>query len=56
MDPWGFEPVPPDGVASLGCPRWLEMVLAVASFLNPLAVIRAIGPWGERHYGGGEDG
>lgn len=51
VDPWGFEPVPPEGVAGLGCPRWVEMIIAVASFFNPLAVVRATGPWGKRQYG-----
>ncbi|XP_027021009.2 (Lyso)-N-acylphosphatidylethanolamine lipase-like [Tachysurus fulvidraco] len=48
VEPWGFEPVPPDGVASLGFPRWVEMVLSMASFFNPLAVVRATGPWGPK--------
>ncbi|KAB5546676.1 hypothetical protein PHYPO_G00074770 [Pangasianodon hypophthalmus] len=48
VDPWGFEPMPPEGVARLGCPRWVEMIIAVASFFNPLAVVRATGPWGPK--------
>lgn len=56
VDPWGFEPVPPEGVAGLGCPRWVEMIIAVASFFNPLAVVRATGPWGKRQYDVKEDG
>ncbi|KAK3518928.1 hypothetical protein QTP70_015518 [Hemibagrus guttatus] len=48
VDPWGFEPVPREGVASLGFPRWVEMILSIASFFNPLAVVRATGPWGPK--------
>lgn len=56
VDPWGFKPVPPEGVASLGCPRWVEIIIAMASFFNPLAVVRATGPWGRRQCGVREDG
>ncbi|KAG7323417.1 hypothetical protein KOW79_013119 [Hemibagrus wyckioides] len=48
VDPWGFEPVPRKGLASLGFPRWVEMILSMASFFNPLAVVRATGPWGPK--------
>lgn len=55
VDPWGFEPVPPEGMASLGCPRWLEMIVGMASFFNPLAVVRATGPWGKGQCGARKD-
>ncbi|TSL61138.1 Protein ABHD4 [Bagarius yarrelli] len=51
VDPWGFEPVPAEGLARLGFPRWVEMILAMASFFNPLAVVRATGPWGPKLIG-----
>lgn len=48
VDPWGFEPMPAEGVKSLGCPWWVEKILAVASFFNPLAIIRVAGPLGPK--------
>ncbi|XP_036447306.1 (Lyso)-N-acylphosphatidylethanolamine lipase-like [Colossoma macropomum] len=48
VDPWGFSPMPAEGMSKLGCPRWVEGLIAVASFFNPLAVIRVAGPWGPK--------
>uniref|UniRef100_A0A3P8TVR7 (Lyso)-N-acylphosphatidylethanolamine lipase n=1 Tax=Amphiprion percula TaxID=161767 RepID=A0A3P8TVR7_AMPPE len=45
VDPWGFpdrpktQPQPP-------APRWVKAIASVVSLFNPLAVIRAAGPWG----------
>ncbi|KAK2821942.1 hypothetical protein Q5P01_022007 [Channa striata] len=57
VDPWGFPERPQNqtgGGQSQGTdvikrpqlPRWVKVVAAVVSFFNPLAVIRAAGPWG----------
>ncbi|XP_030642936.1 (Lyso)-N-acylphosphatidylethanolamine lipase-like [Chanos chanos] len=51
VDPWGFPPVPVDegtGAARPGCPRWVEAIISVVTLFNPLAVIRAAGPWGPK--------
>ncbi|XP_076840496.1 (Lyso)-N-acylphosphatidylethanolamine lipase-like [Brachyhypopomus gauderio] len=48
VEPWGFPPAPQDGMAKLGFPRWVQALVAVASLFNPLAVIRATGPWGPK--------
>lgn len=61
VDPWGFPEHPQPGVetpAGQGpevvkrppLPRWVKAVASVVSLFNPLAVIRAAGPWGERHF------
>lgn len=55
VDPWGFpEPPKPEAEESSGKevvkrpgpPRWVKAVASVLSHFNPLAVIRAAGPWG----------
>lgn len=57
VDPWGFPERPkpqtqsqdPNGnevVKRPGPPRWVKALAAVLSLFNPLAVIRAAGPWG----------
>ncbi|XP_029930126.1 (Lyso)-N-acylphosphatidylethanolamine lipase [Myripristis murdjan] len=59
VDPWGFPERPQAEAESQGSPgqgaevvkrpplpRWVKAVAAVVSFFNPLAVIRAAGPWG----------
>lgn len=57
VDPWGFPERPQaqtNGGQSQGTevvkrptlPRWVKAVAAVVSLFNPLAVIRAAGPWG----------
>uniref|UniRef100_A0A8C9XH55 Abhydrolase domain containing 4, N-acyl phospholipase B n=1 Tax=Sander lucioperca TaxID=283035 RepID=A0A8C9XH55_SANLU len=57
VDPWGF-PERPETQTQEGqgqgtevgkrppLPRWVKAIAAVVSLFNPLAVIRAAGPWG----------
>uniref|UniRef100_A0A3B3SZ41 1-acylglycerol-3-phosphate O-acyltransferase ABHD5 n=1 Tax=Paramormyrops kingsleyae TaxID=1676925 RepID=A0A3B3SZ41_9TELE len=51
VDPWGFPERPQPVVAGADdkkpkLPRWVKAVLSVVTLFNPLAVIRAAGPWG----------
>ncbi|KAM8849351.1 (Lyso)-N-acylphosphatidylethanolamine lipase [Spinachia spinachia] len=50
VDPWGFpEQTQDPGTEVLKrppLPRWVKAAAAVVSLFNPLAVIRAAGPWG----------
>ncbi|XP_041925211.1 (Lyso)-N-acylphosphatidylethanolamine lipase isoform X2 [Alosa sapidissima] len=56
VDPWGFPERPqPDvnenagqglDVKRTAPPRWVKAIASVLSLFNPLAVIRAAGPWG----------
>ncbi|XP_030016370.1 (Lyso)-N-acylphosphatidylethanolamine lipase isoform X1 [Sphaeramia orbicularis] len=59
VDPWGFPERPQvqnqsgqdqgqgqEVVKRQGPPRWVKAIAAVVSLFNPLAVIRAAGPWG----------
>ncbi|XP_019955099.1 (Lyso)-N-acylphosphatidylethanolamine lipase [Paralichthys olivaceus] len=57
VDPWGFPERPntqieanrdqgTDVVRRSSPPRWVKVIAAVVSLFNPLAVIRAAGPWG----------
>ncbi|XP_074544854.1 (Lyso)-N-acylphosphatidylethanolamine lipase [Halichoeres trimaculatus] len=54
VDPWGFPERPKtqgenqgtDVVKRQPPPRWVKAIAAVVSLFNPLAVIRAAGPWG----------
>ncbi|XP_029971090.1 (Lyso)-N-acylphosphatidylethanolamine lipase isoform X1 [Salarias fasciatus] len=58
VDPWGFperpkpQPQPQDTEGQgpepvkRSIPRWVKAVAGVVSLFNPLAVIRAAGPWG----------
>ncbi|XP_053294689.1 (Lyso)-N-acylphosphatidylethanolamine lipase [Pleuronectes platessa] len=57
VDPWGFPEHPSAQTEADGGkgtevarrpspPRWVKAILAVGSLFNPLAVIRAAGPWG----------
>ncbi|XP_067461129.1 (Lyso)-N-acylphosphatidylethanolamine lipase isoform X2 [Thunnus thynnus] len=59
VDPWGFPERPqpqtqtqegqsqgPEVVKRRPIPRWVKAIAAVVSLFNPLAVIRAAGPWG----------
>ncbi|XP_003975934.1 (Lyso)-N-acylphosphatidylethanolamine lipase [Takifugu rubripes] len=55
VDPWGFpersQPPTQDGQGAdvakrPALPRWVKGIATVVSFFNPLAVIRAAGPWG----------
>ncbi|KAG9329946.1 hypothetical protein JZ751_028517 [Albula glossodonta] len=51
-DPWGFPERPHPGAQSSGAvkrpapPAWVKALASILSFFNPLAVIRAAGPWG----------
>lgn len=56
VDPWGFPERPKtqaeqdqgtEVMKRPGPPRWVKAIAAVVSLFNPLAVIRAAGPWGE---------
>lgn len=59
VDPWGF-PERPQTETQEGqgaevvnrppLPRWVKAIAAVVSLFNPLAVIRAAGPWGKMCY------
>ncbi|XP_026168702.1 (Lyso)-N-acylphosphatidylethanolamine lipase isoform X2 [Mastacembelus armatus] len=63
VDPWGF-PERPETQAKEGqsqstevvkrppLPRWVKAIAAVVSLFNPLAVIRAAGPWVEKWVSG----
>jgi len=55
VDPWGFPERPQtqqgqsqgsEVVKRPSPPRWVKAIATVVSFFNPLAVIRAAGPWG----------
>lgn len=47
-DPWGIPEKPPPGEEeAFQLPRWAKVAAAVLSLFNPLAAIRAAGPWGE---------
>lgn len=45
VDSWGFPEKPSE--FEFPIPLWLKAVVAVASQFNPLAGLRAAGPWGE---------
>lgn len=56
VDPWGFpersQQQSHDGQGAdvakrPTAPRWVKAIATVVSFFNPLAVIRAAGPWGK---------
>uniref|UniRef100_A0A3Q2DY83 Abhydrolase domain containing 4, N-acyl phospholipase B n=1 Tax=Cyprinodon variegatus TaxID=28743 RepID=A0A3Q2DY83_CYPVA len=58
VDPWGFPERPkPESQQSQdqgsevvkrpGPPRWAKAIISIFSLFNPLAVIRAAGPWGK---------
>ncbi|XP_054620091.1 (Lyso)-N-acylphosphatidylethanolamine lipase [Dunckerocampus dactyliophorus] len=57
VDPWGFPEKPQiqnqevqgestELVKRPSAPRWVKAIISVVSLFNPLAVIRAAGPWG----------
>ena len=46
VDPWGFPEKPPEDEVSLHIPTWVKVLGAVLSPFNPLAGLRAAGPWG----------
>ncbi len=46
-DPWGFPEKPPDSERNNNLPIWIKVVAKAISPFNPLAGLRAAGPWGE---------
>lgn len=46
VDPWGFPDRPKDNERSRRIPVWVKAVAKLLSPFNPLAVVRASGPWG----------
>ncbi|XP_015921499.2 (Lyso)-N-acylphosphatidylethanolamine lipase [Parasteatoda tepidariorum] len=44
-DPWGF-PTPDSGVKKVEFPMWAKAIAAMLRPFNPLAGLRAAGPWG----------
>lgn len=56
VDPWGLperaqtQTEGTEVVKRPSPPRWVKAIAAVVSLFNPLAVIRAAGPWGETCY------
>lgn len=61
VDPWGFPERPQiqshenqgqttELAKRPSPPRWVKAIVSVVSLFNPLAVIRAAGPWGETDY------
>ncbi|XP_045193546.2 (Lyso)-N-acylphosphatidylethanolamine lipase-like isoform X2 [Mercenaria mercenaria] len=46
VDPWGFPDTPKDNERTRRIPVWVRAVAKVLSPFNPLAVVRASGPWG----------
>ena len=46
-DPWGFPERDPDPEKRRPIPLWVRGVIGVVSLFNPLAGIRAAGPWGK---------
>lgn len=47
VDPWGFPVRPTEPGQVRTAPTWVKAVAAVLGRSNPLAVLRAAGPWGE---------
>nr|XP_020633475.1 protein ABHD4 [Pogona vitticeps] len=46
VDPWGFPTRPTDPAQTPNPPTWVKAVATVLGRSNPLAVLRAAGPWG----------
>ena len=46
-DPWGFPEKPPDADRNSQIPIWIKMVVTLIQPFNPLAGLRAAGPWGK---------
>ena len=46
VDPWGFPERPPEN-ERYPLPMWAKLAAAVFNPFNPLAVVRAVGPWGK---------
>lgn len=49
-DPWGFPVKPTEDNVSRHIPAWVRLLGAVLSPFNPLAGLRAAGPWGRYLY------
>lgn len=47
-DPWGFPEKPSDDEIAVRIPPWVKVLGAVLSPFNPLAGLRAAGPWGPK--------
>lgn len=45
-DPWGFGAKVPESERTVQIPGWVRTIASLTSFLNPLAVLRALGPYG----------
>ncbi|XP_065674846.1 1-acylglycerol-3-phosphate O-acyltransferase ABHD5 [Hydra vulgaris] len=45
-DPWGIPEKPPPGEENFKIPIWAKVIVALVSPFNPLAAVRAAGPWG----------
>ncbi|PIO13762.1 hypothetical protein AB205_0215190, partial [Aquarana catesbeiana] len=45
VDPWGFPALPTDPSEVRSPPAWVKAIAAVLGRSNPLAVVRAAGPW-----------
>ncbi|KAI0229102.1 1-acylglycerol-3-phosphate O-acyltransferase ABHD5 [Lamellibrachia satsuma] len=48
VDPWGFPERPLDAERRTPLPAWVKMLATVLQVFNPLAVLRAAGPWGAK--------
>jgi len=48
VDPWGFLERPPDYESKRRIPWYFKALFHVFRHFNPLAVVRILGPWGER--------
>lgn len=46
VDPWGSPERPPESERQLAIPTWVRALGMVASWFNPLATLRAAGPFG----------
>lgn len=52
VDPWGLpeRPSQEDVYKQFPVPRWFRAALALSQPFNPLAALRAAGPWGMFHW------
>jgi len=48
VDPWGFLERPPDYESKRQIPWYFKALFQIFRHFNPLAVVRILGPWGER--------
>lgn len=47
VDAWGFQEKPLQSESDRRPPRWIRMVANIMQPFNPLAGLRAAGPWGQ---------